>query len=210
MCPVDLLVQMLTQYDRYKGKAKLGGVIYLHDISAPRFSGTARRNLQMFRSLCGEDALENVVLGTTKWILNVPDSELRDEQLKDYYWKPLIEKGAVALRFDNTYHSAWKFIEELVGEQALIRRIALQIQTELAVDKKIIPETEAGRELRYTLQEILKIQEKLRNLNATDDEEARTQRQEAQEKIKVLTGQIQRLKIPILRPFSRFFQSLFK
>ncbi|KAF8905759.1 P-loop containing nucleoside triphosphate hydrolase protein [Gymnopilus junonius] len=186
----------------YKEGAKLGGVIYLHDISAPRFfSGTARRNLQMFRSLCGEDVLDNVVLGTTKWVLKVPDSELRHEQLKADYWKPLIDKGAHALRFDNSFQSGWSLIDALLSPriQHTVNEAVLQIQKELVDEKKIIPETEAGKELRYTLQEILNIQKKIQALDRGGGEEIRAQRQEAQQKVKILASQIQKLKIPLSR-----------
>lgn len=41
-----------------------GGAIYLHDISSKRFSGTAKRNLDIFSHLCGEAAVDTVVLVT--------------------------------------------------------------------------------------------------------------------------------------------------
>lgn len=46
---------------------KLAGVIYLHDIAQARMLGSTRRNLDMFRKLVGDKALDVVVLGTTKW-----------------------------------------------------------------------------------------------------------------------------------------------
>jgi hypothetical protein len=74
---------------------KLGGVIYLHDITQTRMLGTTRRNLTMFRKLVGEDALKCVFLGTTKWRLVEPAAGAkRQEQLEAVFWKDLIDAGA--------------------------------------------------------------------------------------------------------------------
>ena len=40
---------------------KLSGVIYMHRISDFKMGGISRRNFHMFRSLCGEKTLKNVV-----------------------------------------------------------------------------------------------------------------------------------------------------
>jgi len=195
----------------YKKGAKLGGVIYLHDISAARFTGTARRNLQMFRSLCGEDVLDNIVLGTTKWALNVPDSDLRHSQLTADYWEPLLAKGATAFRIEDTYESAWRVIERIISPSAqkTLNDTVLLIQREMVDKKKIIPETQAGQELRFTLQEVLDIHKKLLRLDAREDnEDLQAQRREAQEKVKLLVSQIQKLRIPLRRQLRKLFSFL--
>ena len=46
---------------------KNAGIIYLHEITLKHMTDTALKNLDMFRKLCGDDALMKVVLGTTKW-----------------------------------------------------------------------------------------------------------------------------------------------
>ncbi|KAF6749488.1 hypothetical protein DFP72DRAFT_852367 [Ephemerocybe angulata] len=43
----------------------IGGLIYLRDISQDRFGIPARRNLDRFNSICGEDALSRVVM---RWL----------------------------------------------------------------------------------------------------------------------------------------------
>jgi len=193
--------------ESYKKGAKLGGVIYLQDISAPRFTGTAKRNLQMFRSMCGDDVLDHVVLGTTKWALNVPDSEHRHGQLESEYWKPLIESGANVRRFDNTYKSAWSFVDTIISSRMKnnLNQTVLLIQKEL-VDKKLtLPETQAARDLRYTLKEVLEIQKKIERLDASGGEEEQEQRRAAREKIDLLMNQLKKLKIPLSRKFRKFF-----
>jgi hypothetical protein len=121
----------LIRYHSYKQGAKLGGVIYLHDITTPRFDGPARRNLEIFRNLCGRDALDHVVLGTTKWGLNVPGSEENQRELETKYWKPLIERGAQVRRFDGSRESAQSLIDAIIStpvEQPLNQTV-LQIES---------------------------------------------------------------------------------
>jgi len=164
----------------------------------------------MFRSICGEDALHNIVLGTTKWELGVPHSALRHDQLLAEYWKPLLDKGAKAVPIQGPV-SARKVIEEIIapGAQKVVKEIVLQIQREMVDKKKIIPETQAGKELRFTLQEVLDMQKKLLRMDSQGDEDLQAQHQEAEEKVKLLVGQIQRLKIPLSRQFRSFFKKIF-
>ncbi|KDR79475.1 hypothetical protein GALMADRAFT_154365 [Galerina marginata CBS 339.88] len=105
--------------ESYQQGAKLGGVIYLHDITAPRFDGPARRNLQTFWNTWGQKV--PVVLGTTKGTLLLPGSEERQSQLvkSSEYWKPLIDKGAKVLPFDNSYESAYRFIDTILSGENL-------------------------------------------------------------------------------------------
>ena len=164
----------------------------------------------MFRSLCGEDIFGNVVLGTTKWELDVPHSELRHRELVAEYWKPLLDKGAKAVRIRDTA-SARKIIDGIIapGAQKTVQEIVLQIQREMVDRKKIIPETQAGKELRFTLQEVLDIQKKLLRLDSLGDEDLQAQHQEAEEKVKLLVGQIQHLKIPLSRKLRSFLKKIF-
>ena len=164
----------------------------------------------MFRSLCGEDILDNVVLGTTKWELNMPDSALHHDQLVAEYWRPFLDKGAKAIRIQGTV-SARKVIDAIIspGAQKVAKEIVLQIQREMVDKKKIIPETEAGKELRFTLQQVLDMQKKLLRMDSHGDEALRAQHQEAEEKVKLLVGQIQHLKIPLSRQLRSFFKKIF-
>ena len=55
-------------------------------------AGTLLKNLQMFEELCGKDALKNVILTTTMWDEVDEETGLaREEQLKNIYWKPMID-----------------------------------------------------------------------------------------------------------------------
>jgi len=192
----------------------LGGVIYLHDISQDRFSGTARRNLEMFNRLCGDAALDKVVLGTTKWVrLSPNDGSRREAELKDVHWKEMVKKGSQVRRFEGNQESAWRVMSVFL-ERASQRRknlgedIFLQIQTEIAVKRRIIPETKAGKELRFTLQEFLEMQ---KMAVALEEEMARgggsdvdAKLEETRQNMDKLTTQIQALKVPLSRRIKRF------
>ena len=136
---------------------KLGGIVYLHDIIQPRMTGTACRNLTLFRKLCGDGALSKVVLGTTKWGESRDEKgpELREKELYDVFWEEMLHEGSVMRRFEGTTESAWEFVEIIldgVPRKKLGKFTdALQIQGELVDSGRRIPETEVGKELREAL-----------------------------------------------------------
>jgi len=144
----------------YREKKVLGGVIYLHDISHDRFSGTARRNLDMFHYLCGEEALNNVVLGTTKWgRVTVDDGNRRERELKDIHWKPLIDKGSMVRRSKGDLESAWDVIDVLLCKLIEGMDTGLEIQKEMADGKKSFTGTKAASAARGGLEEQAKLNE---------------------------------------------------
>ncbi|KDR82135.1 hypothetical protein GALMADRAFT_135498 [Galerina marginata CBS 339.88] len=196
----------------YRGKDVLGGVIYLHDISHDRFTGVARRNLEMFRAMCGSAAINKVVLGTTCWTRTSPEIGLRhEEEIERLHWSPLLKQGARMRQFQGTPESALGFIEDIVKRNSnhQLTDTVLQIQTELADDGKILPETEAGKHLHGTLQEVLKAQKEMAVLEASmaseGDPDAKAKLEETRAKIENLVRQVQELKIPLSRRLRSFF-----
>jgi hypothetical protein len=173
---------------------KLGGVIYLQSIAEKRMKGTTRRNLEMFRRFCGEDALSKVVLGTTNWGEVIEDvGRRRESQLADGFWKNL--KGSTMMRFHQTQESARGFLEVILSKS--IRNITfLQVQNELVELAKTIPETAAGKELRYTLEQVLAIQ------STKEDSE------KMDELMVTVRKQVDELHIPLSWRIKRFFVSL--
>jgi hypothetical protein len=153
----DLCSQLpLTEMPRYSVGAKLAGVIYIHRISDDKFGGLAVRNFRMFRELCGETTLRNVILMTNMWgRVDPQQGAARERQLKDNYFKAAIDKGAQLRRHDNTPESARAILREILKNQPL----ALKIQRELIDEGKDIGQTAAGTELN---REIRKLVEKHR------------------------------------------------
>lgn len=104
----------------YSADTKLSGVIYLHDISSARMKGTSVRNLEVFRKLCGDRALRSVLLGTTKWnqLERHSEGEERVKQLRDEFWRAMIEHGSIVHNFEGTPESAWEMVDAVLAQVA--------------------------------------------------------------------------------------------
>ncbi|KAF8153679.1 P-loop containing nucleoside triphosphate hydrolase protein, partial [Mycena galopus ATCC 62051] len=136
---------------------KLSGIIYLHRITDTRMGGVTDRNLRMFRKLCGDDALKNVAIVTTRWD-DVQEKdrgaiERREGELMKTpgrFFEPLIAAGGRFLRHDNTVGSARRIMETFLAKDP----IALQIQLEMR-DGKTLEETAAGSELAAEMKKLM-------------------------------------------------------
>ena len=189
----------------------IGGVVYVHDISLKRFTSTARRNLQMFRRLCGEDAFKKVVFVTTSWEMGAADDcERREEQLKSSHWKPMIDKGADVRRFRETGDSAWEILKiflQRVDHQADIGHLLIQQEV---VDRRLpVPATEAGKALLLTILETLSVHKNITGLvdaTAGGDPEVRAKLDEARARIRTLEEQIQILKGSLPQRFHKWLR----
>ena len=147
---------------RYSAGAKLAGVIYVHRISDLKFGGLAVKNFRMFRELCGEKTLENVIVVTNMWGQVTPQQgDARERQLKNEHFKAAVEKGAQLRRHDNTPESAQAILREIIKNQPVV----LKIQHELIDEGKNIEETGAGAELTREIREVVeKYQREIREL----------------------------------------------
>ena len=94
---------------------KLGGVIYLYDISLSRMLGTTRNNLEVFQKLCGDDAFQSVILGTTKWgDVFWEDGDKRAQQVRDNYWRDMLDHGSEIFKFEDSSESAWTMVDSIL------------------------------------------------------------------------------------------------
>ncbi|KAJ7285185.1 P-loop containing nucleoside triphosphate hydrolase protein [Mycena rebaudengoi] len=150
---LSMIAAFLAQ--AYENGKKLAGVIYMHRISDVRMGGISTRNFKMFRQLCGESSLRNVVIVTTMWSeVGLAVGEAREAELaaEDRFFKPVLDKGARLLRHDNNTASGHAILHYLVDNQPR----ALRIQRELVDQGKDISQTAAGEELNRELAEQLK------------------------------------------------------
>lgn len=140
----------------------IGGVLYLHDISNKRFTGTARMNLVMFRHLCGDAALDRVILGTTNWGVNASDRDQQhEEEMRAEHWSTLLHQGAEVRRFLGSSASAWDILNVFLQRADNARRLSqdvdpLQIQKEVVDDNTPLRETKAGKFIRGVREKIVK------------------------------------------------------
>ena len=191
---------------------KLGGVIYLHDMSQPRMLGTTRKNFEMFEVLCGSGAAKSIVLGMTKSEDLLPDvRKKREEQLRSKFWSEMLKRGARMEHVDNTSESAWKILTLIVGfkisgdlnsmvpDPNPTHPLILQIQNELVELEKILPSTTAGKKLRYTLEEVLEMQKNsVKSLKSQSGGQALSEElKEKLELIESLGRQISHLSVPL-------------
>ena len=112
------------------------------------------RVLEIFKSICGQDAFQNVVLVTTMWDdvpLAVGGKRERELLENARYWKPMVDVGSRMARFMNTAESAWAIISHLQPE---FRRSVL-LQRELVDERRALAETAAGRSFSRWLEGVI-------------------------------------------------------
>ena len=118
----------------------------MHRISDYKIGGISRRNFSMFRKLCGDETLGNVVIVTNMWGEVAPEiGAAREHELMtdDILFKPVIDQGARMLRHDRTLVSARAILHHIITNCPR----ALRIQKELVDEGKDIMQTAAGVEL---------------------------------------------------------------
>ena len=139
--------------------------------------GSAMKNLRMFQRLCGQEALENVLLTTTQWSnINPAEGQGREDNLREEgLWGGLIDKGATLQRFLGTRKSGLELINKLIAKT----RKPLHIQDQIVKQRMTLLETDAGKflneglaaqEKRYS-GELESLEQRLREaIKAKDDE----------------------------------------
>ena len=105
-----------TMYDScdshgHKGKTKLAGIVYFHDMSLTRIMlGSTLKNLDVFRKLrerpskvCGSLHDKSGQI----WDIQQEEEERQTEQLKQIHWKEIIDGGSTIRKFEDSQKSAW-------------------------------------------------------------------------------------------------------
>lgn len=158
----------------------------------------------MFKKLCGEGFLKNVIIVTNMWSDVSPGvGEAREQELRKdkMLFKPVLDAGARMLRHDGTKASAQDILQQFLFNPPL----PLRIQQELIIEKKAITETAACEELDRELEGLKKRQEEeLRDLRQQFEEAKRDRdnqameeldlsRREVEEKLRSLTDRREKL-----------------
>ncbi|KAJ3541511.1 hypothetical protein NMY22_g3858 [Coprinellus aureogranulatus] len=141
------ILKMIAEYlaSSYKDGTELTGIVYIHRISDFRMGGTSVRNFSIFRKLCGDSTLKNVVILTNMWSeVSKEAGGARELQLanENLFFRSTLEKGAKMLRHDGSLASAQTVVRYLLGNKPS----TLQIQREIVDQKKDILHTSAGKE----------------------------------------------------------------
>lgn len=164
----------------YENKILLSGIIYLHRILDVRMRGTDRKNLRMFKKLCGEDNLSSVVLASTMWDgVDEKTGCIRENELRSSFWATMVEKGSKVVRHDGGVDSAERIVNHILSRQ---QTITLDIQRELVHDGKQLQDTAAGAAVQAELNEkIDRLQKDLLEVRQSFRETAASHHQERED-----------------------------
>ncbi|KZP32134.1 hypothetical protein FIBSPDRAFT_1037208 [Athelia psychrophila] len=207
---IEILSQIAGWFVKaYKQKVPISAIIYLHRISDNRMAGSPLKNLQMFASMCGQEAMPRVVLATTMWgETTTATGERREKELKGTFWTDMIAQGCTVQRFGDSYPSAWQLVGKLptVQENVILSR-------EIFDDKKKLNETAAGVKLTEELNRLISDQKEAarrleEQVNSQHDPvlvaELQQRKVDIELKIGGVTTQLQQLKVPFGRKIMNF------
>ena len=130
----------------------------------------------MFRELCGESSLKNVVLVTNMWDEVSPAvGETRERELASVFLKPALDKGAQMARHHGTEQSTHDVIRRIMSNHPVV----LQIQREIVDEHKDIAQTAAGEAIEEELREAARKHEA--ELKKAEEDRARALREKEEE-----------------------------
>lgn len=125
----------------------------------------ARKNLRMFKELCGEAALGNAYIVTTNWSrVSKEEGDSREEELatNSNIFKPLLDAGARLFRHDRGIDSARGIVHDLIRKDAITTKIQLELK-----DGRPLASTSAGAVLTEELKVLAdKHREEIESLKA--------------------------------------------
>lgn len=100
-------------------------------------------NFNMLVNLCGVAAAPNVVLVSTQWSCVGIEARAtqREAELRQKYWREMLDGGATYMRFEDTSCSAWAVANILLQKPPIE---SLEMQREMA-DRKTATRTKAGK-----------------------------------------------------------------
>ena len=151
----------------------------------------------MFRELCGDSTLKNVILVTNMWDEVSPeDGQDRENQLSSNFLKLVLDKGAQMVRHHNTAESAHGIIRRIIKTHP----VALRIQEELVDEQKDIVDTAAGEVVNKELNELMrrhqaelkKVQEEIEQALKEKDEETRQELEEDRRKMQAQMDKVRK------------------
>ena len=160
----------------------------------------------MFRQLCGDSTLKNVVLVTNMWGKVTQEvGETREGELIEKFFKEALDKGAQLVRHHDSTQSSHEVIRRIMKNDPT----ALQIQQELVDEGKGINDTAAGvavGEESYGLirrhdAEMKALREELRRAHEARDEVTRIELTKVTREIK---EQIDKMRMELERMASKY------
>ena len=124
----------------------------------------------------------------------------REEQWSNVYLKDFKKQGAIVFKLLYSPESADQLVKIVLGRVQEDERV-LRIQEELVELARSLPATDAGRELKYTLGEIMEHQKKALAGDNLTEEQITAHKQ----KITTIASQIKQLKLSFSQRVLKFF-----
>ncbi|KAH6889675.1 P-loop containing nucleoside triphosphate hydrolase protein [Thelonectria olida] len=134
----------------YRNNVQLAGIIYLHRITDNRVSGTALKNLNTFKKLCGDEAFGHVILATSMWNDTLDEiGNKREQELMTTakFWGHMHKSGSHVARWLGNEESAKTIIRRIIEIHDSTGNTVLKIQEELVNGNLSLDETAAGQEV---------------------------------------------------------------
>jgi len=137
----------------------------------------------------------------------------REKELKETFWKDLLDEGCRVERFEDTYESAWLIVDRLAMED----RAKMRLTHEMVDRRLTLQQTEAGITLNDELKRLIiarkEASRRLRDQakkqdNALIVQELNVQQAKIDEQITKTAGELQKLKIPFAAHIRKFVSSL--
>lgn len=123
------------------GEIQVRGIIFLYNISEIRFAGSQAKTLEILRTLCGDDCMGNVIIGTTMWDQNsskFPKQVRREESFSKKYWKGI---HSTTRLFEDDEAAANQIIMDLLA----LPPVLLLVQREIMKPPHTIQNTTVGK-----------------------------------------------------------------
>jgi hypothetical protein len=147
--------EILTEIARiltaqYELGVQLKGVIYLHRITDIRYSRSAIKTFEIFKKICGDKPLKNVLLVTSRWSdVDQGTGSSRERQLKEKFWAYMLGRGSNMSRFHGDRDSAIGLVSQLISKDPVV----LELQEQLKSGKRL-DETDAGAYVNDNLEQM--------------------------------------------------------
>lgn len=166
-----------------RSEVDMQGVIFLHDIAETRFGGSQRKTLELLKALVGDQAMRNVIIGTTMWSpenTSKYNNEVRRERdFLSKHWRGIYKTVRV---HDEDKNTALQIINDLLARSPSL----LLVQEEILRPPHTCEETTAGkiaipegrREAEEAKRAFEEKMQKMQEENAAREEEYRRQQEE--------------------------------
>ncbi|KAJ3544804.1 hypothetical protein NMY22_g2653 [Coprinellus aureogranulatus] len=151
-----------------------------------------------------------VSIVTTKWdrLVDLEEGKRRVEELKSDFWDEILRPGApvwhvqppaIAELITTDHRNPWDMVHDIVSKRAASLRTernghSLQIQDEIVHRKLFLPQTDAGRELHITLEDLVATAKELKRQMDTGKPDPVLQTR--QEEIESLTAEMKAMRYP--------------